>query len=106
MGIAISTLFLSHLSPSKLRGRAVVITGCDTGFGHDLTLKLLKRNMRVYAGCLTAEGCKELQSKFSENANLYGGGGKLITSILDVAKDDSVAEFVRSVKSLEPDGIL
>ena len=104
MGIAISTVFLSHLSPSKLKGKAVVITGCDTGFGHELTLKLLKREMKVYAACLTHDGCKQLQLKFSENPNLYTG--TLNTFVVDVSNEDSVSEFIKSVTILEPAGIL
>ena len=34
------------------RGRGVFITGCDTGFGHDLAIKLDKLGFTVFAGCL------------------------------------------------------
>jgi hypothetical protein len=36
----------------EARGRAVLITGCDTGFGHDLALELYRKGWKVYAGCL------------------------------------------------------
>ena len=35
-----------------MKGRAVVITGCDTGFGHDLAKSLHRLGFTVFAGCL------------------------------------------------------
>jgi hypothetical protein len=57
---AISPLFLSQLAAESLVGKAVVITGCDSGFGHELALRLVDRGMNVYAGCLTLEGSESL----------------------------------------------
>ena len=34
------------------RGRGVFISGCDTGFGHDLAVRLDKLGFTVFAGCL------------------------------------------------------
>jgi hypothetical protein len=56
MGIAVSTLFLSHIPSEKLVGKPVVITGCDTGFGYELSLKLVSRGLTVYSGCYTEGG--------------------------------------------------
>ena len=62
MGLSISSLFISYIPPTQLIGKAIVITGCDTGFGHDLSLRLVARGMIVYAGCLTVEGtCKSVE---------------------------------------------
>ncbi|XP_071953165.1 D-beta-hydroxybutyrate dehydrogenase, mitochondrial-like [Antedon mediterranea] len=41
-----------RLSPSN---KAVFITGCDTGFGHSLALRLDQLGYLVYAGCLFPE---------------------------------------------------
>lgn len=38
------------------KGRAVFITGCDTGFGHELAKKLSSFGFTVYAGCLIPNG--------------------------------------------------
>ncbi|OQR78200.1 retinol dehydrogenase 2-like [Tropilaelaps mercedesae] len=37
-------------------GKAVFITGCDSGFGYRLSLKLSSRGYHVFAGCLFPEG--------------------------------------------------
>uniref|UniRef100_V5HGU4 Putative 17beta-hydroxysteroid dehydrogenase type 2 n=1 Tax=Ixodes ricinus TaxID=34613 RepID=V5HGU4_IXORI len=37
-------------------GKAVLITGCDTGFGNLLTRKLATKGYHVYAGCLFSNG--------------------------------------------------
>jgi hypothetical protein len=33
--------------------KAVLITGCDSGFGHLLALKCASKGMKVFAGCFT-----------------------------------------------------
>jgi len=50
---------LLHYLPRKtigLSGKAVFITGCDTGFGHSLSVRLHRLGVRVFAGCLFPEG--------------------------------------------------
>lgn len=44
-------------------GKAVLITGCDTGFGHLLAKNLARLGFYVYAGCLNenSDGAKELR---------------------------------------------
>lgn len=37
-------------------GKAVLVTGCDTGFGNLLTRKLAAKGYHVYAGCLFSNG--------------------------------------------------
>lgn len=47
-------LWLRHtLRVRGVRRRAVVITGCDTGFGRLLAVRLALRGQTVYAACLT-----------------------------------------------------
>ncbi len=58
--IGISLVFCGLFIASKLIprsrinscGKAVFISGCDTGFGHLLAVKLDKLEYRVFAGCL------------------------------------------------------
>ena len=38
-------------------GRAVFITGCDTGFGRELACRLDALGFKVYAGCLMPGEC-------------------------------------------------
>uniref|UniRef100_A0A3B4BDZ6 Uncharacterized protein n=1 Tax=Periophthalmus magnuspinnatus TaxID=409849 RepID=A0A3B4BDZ6_9GOBI len=40
----------------KCHGYAVLITGCDTGFGHHLARALDRKGFVVFAGCLQPEG--------------------------------------------------
>jgi hypothetical protein len=42
----------------EARGRAVLVSGCDSGFGREVSLVLLQRGWCVYAGCYTAEGAQ------------------------------------------------
>ena len=74
----------------SLEGKAVVITGCDTGIGRILALGLAsKHGVKVFAGCLTESGAEEL-SQASEQ--------RVITFPLDVTSNSSVAVAVDFVK--------
>jgi hypothetical protein len=44
-----------RLQLEKLRGKTILITGCDTGFGFDLVLKCVSHGMDVFAACLTEQ---------------------------------------------------
>ncbi|RUS79058.1 hypothetical protein EGW08_013184 [Elysia chlorotica] len=61
----------------------VFITGCDTGFGRDLALRLDTLGFPVFAGCLTSSGLESL-AKVSSS--------RLVTLRLDVTDPDSVRE--------------
>ena len=45
-----------------IRGLRVLITGCDTGLGHDLALHLSSLSLEVYAGCLTSDAVDALSA--------------------------------------------
>ncbi|XP_076458086.1 short-chain dehydrogenase/reductase family 9C member 7-like isoform X1 [Babylonia areolata] len=65
-------------------GKAVLITGCDRGFGHMLAIQLAKLGYRVFAGCLdaTGEGAVKL-CKTSSNIEVIQ---------LDVTSDEQVTK--------------
>lgn len=68
-------------------GKVVVVTGCDTGFGRGVALKLDKLGFYVIAACLTEAAVKEL------NSFLRGRGRAIrcdITSANDVREVESV----------------
>ncbi|PIK48325.1 putative D-beta-hydroxybutyrate dehydrogenase, mitochondrial-like [Apostichopus japonicus] len=67
-------------------GKAVLVTGCDSGFGHGIAIRLDKLGFYVYAGCLfpEGEGSKVLQQQCSKRLQVIK---------LDVTKQDEV-DFV------------
>ncbi|XP_030410172.1 D-beta-hydroxybutyrate dehydrogenase, mitochondrial-like [Gopherus evgoodei] len=76
-------------------GRAVLITGCDSGFGHLLALRLHRLGFTVFAGCLCpgGEGARRLLREAAS------GSGRLRVLPLDVTRERDVAaakEFVLS----------
>lgn len=44
---------LEQFSIGGLTEKAILITGCDTGFGRELVFKCLENGLTVFAGCLT-----------------------------------------------------
>uniref|UniRef100_A0AC34R6X7 Uncharacterized protein n=1 Tax=Panagrolaimus sp. JU765 TaxID=591449 RepID=A0AC34R6X7_9BILA len=57
------TWYLENQQVSDLDKKAVLITGCDSGFGRDLALKCQKAGFHVLAACLTKEGVDSLASE-------------------------------------------
>uniref|UniRef100_G3NHC5 3-hydroxybutyrate dehydrogenase, type 1 n=1 Tax=Gasterosteus aculeatus TaxID=69293 RepID=G3NHC5_GASAC len=95
---ALSVLqFVRDISATKwnqmVKGKAVFITGCDTGFGHALAKHLHKLGFTVFAGCLFkdkgAEGAKELEELCSDRLKVVQ---------LDVCSDEQVDQAVKYVK--------
>ena len=54
-----------HVSPrtSDCEARRVLVTGCDTGFGHSVAIRLYEAGFHVYACCLTDRGVADLRSE-------------------------------------------
>ncbi|XP_042889688.1 D-beta-hydroxybutyrate dehydrogenase, mitochondrial-like [Penaeus japonicus] len=90
-------LYLASLeiSPGK---KAVIVTGCDSGFGHEIALKLDKLGFRVFAGCLLAdaggEGAKDLRKKGSERLHVLQ---------MDVTSSEQLDKALEVVEKLLPD---
>ncbi|XP_041364845.1 D-beta-hydroxybutyrate dehydrogenase, mitochondrial-like [Gigantopelta aegis] len=81
----------------KPDGRFVLITGCDTGFGHALAKRLDERGCNVFATCLLeqGEGAKELRRT---------GTARMRVIPLDVSSDESVQACLRRVREAEAVG--
>ncbi|WKY13123.1 hypothetical protein Q1695_004161 [Nippostrongylus brasiliensis] len=62
--------------------KAVLITGCDSGFGRELALRCISEGFTVFAGCLTLKGEASLKADCKSS--------KLHTVSLDVTSDESV----------------
>ncbi|CAF4220159.1 unnamed protein product [Rotaria sp. Silwood2] len=52
-------------------GKYVLITGCDTGFGHALAIELDKQGFNVLAGVYTSNNILILKNKLSSNATVF-----------------------------------
>ncbi|XP_077518245.1 short-chain dehydrogenase/reductase family 9C member 7-like [Amblyomma americanum] len=86
--------FLNSLLPDagvSPAGKAVLITGCDSGFGYRLALRLDRLGFQVFAGCLfpQGEGAQSLQLKAST---------KLHVVPLNVTKDEDFRRAVDYVR--------
>uniref|UniRef100_A0A672FAG7 D-beta-hydroxybutyrate dehydrogenase, mitochondrial-like n=1 Tax=Salarias fasciatus TaxID=181472 RepID=A0A672FAG7_SALFA len=64
--------------------RAVLVTGCDSGFGRQLALCLDRRGFLVFAGCLSPDGA-------GARGLLEQSSGTLKVLKLDVTKEDDLA---------------
>ena len=85
--------FRGRLKIQDFRDKYVMITGCDTGFGNLLARTLDGLGMRVFAGCLTEVGVKELECCCSE---------RLLAIQLDITDPDSVRNAIKVVESVLP----
>ncbi|KAK8400502.1 hypothetical protein O3P69_003280 [Scylla paramamosain] len=98
---ALATLYVISAFPQvSTKGRAVLITGCDSGFGLHLALHLHKLGFRVFAGCLQADGrgragAESLQKLKSDRLHVVQ---------LDVTSQAQVDKAVKEVKKILPDG--
>ncbi|XP_049776763.1 estradiol 17-beta-dehydrogenase 2-like isoform X1 [Schistocerca cancellata] len=76
----------------NLPSRAVLITGCDSGFGHELARHLDGLGVPVFAGCLFPDGpgARRLAADCSSRLRVLP---------LDVTSDQQVADAVVSVQT-------
>ena len=51
-------LFVSYSSVPPSENQAILITGCDTGFGNDMAHAAVKAGYTVFAGCLDPSTCR------------------------------------------------
>jgi NAD(P)-dependent dehydrogenase (short-subunit alcohol dehydrogenase family) len=55
------------MARNKVEGdQAVLITGCDRGFGRALAVRCVALGFKTYAACLTKEGAEELKAEVSD----------------------------------------
>ncbi|KAK2146689.1 hypothetical protein LSH36_589g02092 [Paralvinella palmiformis] len=75
--------------------RYILITGCDTGFGHELAKDLDRNGYNVFAGCLTEVGEEILRKQCT---------CRLKTVHIDVSNPESVRQAYQFVKDNIPEG--
>ncbi|XP_019943001.2 D-beta-hydroxybutyrate dehydrogenase, mitochondrial [Paralichthys olivaceus] len=77
----------------EANGKAVFITGCDSGFGHSLAKHLHRLGFTVFAGCFLkdedGEGAKELEEFHSDRMKVVQ---------LDVCSEEQVNQAVEFIK--------
>lgn len=72
------------------RGYAVVVTGCDSGFGHQLARLLDQKGFLVFAGCLFPDGSGAQSLRQQSSGNL-----KVLK--MDVTSDADVEQARKTV---------
>ncbi|XP_077486124.1 D-beta-hydroxybutyrate dehydrogenase, mitochondrial-like [Amblyomma americanum] len=82
----VSRIFFNGLVDAK--GKSVLITGCDTGFGHRLAKRLAENGFRVYAGCLSSVSDGACVLKLVPNVHVLQ---------LDVTKEDEIDEAYKEI---------
>ncbi|XP_065287385.2 short-chain dehydrogenase/reductase family 9C member 7-like [Dermacentor albipictus] len=87
-----------HVDPE---GKAVLITGCDSGFGLELALRLHSRGMRVFAACLLPDslGANKLRA-LSSSPSEEGRGSVHVIAPMDVTSDSQVEDAVQQVTKI------
>ncbi|XP_035665437.1 D-beta-hydroxybutyrate dehydrogenase, mitochondrial-like [Branchiostoma floridae] len=80
-------------------GKAVFITGCDSGFGFRLAKRLDSLGFTVFAGCLLADSGGEGSTKLRAECS-----SRLSTVQIDVTDDGQVQAAVLQVKDRLPAG--
>jgi len=80
------------LPPVDPKGKAILITGCDSGFGHMASLEFSRLGFLVFSTVLNpeGEGAQELLKK---------GNKRILVIQMDVTKSDQVLEAVDTVES-------
>ncbi|CAF5141022.1 unnamed protein product, partial [Rotaria sp. Silwood1] len=71
------------------KGKYVLISGCDTGFGHGLALELDKQGFNVLAGVYLPENVDSLKTKLSSKATVFR---------LDITKQQDINDAFELVK--------
>ncbi|XP_042877662.1 D-beta-hydroxybutyrate dehydrogenase, mitochondrial-like [Penaeus japonicus] len=93
-----SMWLLRAMLKMSTKGKAVLVTGCDTGIGHALALALQEQGFRVFAGCLQAaaggSGAEALRQKAS---------GRLHVLQLDVTREKQVQEALQELLEILPE---
>ena len=88
--------FVRWLIPQSkvaIKGKYVLITGCDSGFGRETAIRLDKMGVCVLATCLTKQGEQSLKSVTSN---------KLKTFQMDVTNSQQIREVYEEVERRIP----
>lgn len=99
VGASILRRLVSYGIRHSLKGKVVLITGCDSGFGQRLALQLNQRGATVLASCLTEAGMQHHRDQATSAAHMH-------PFIMDVTSDESVDRaFSGIVSTVSPNGL-
>ena len=90
--IYVSYRLYQHLFPPpniNPNGKYVLISGCDTGFGHALAVELDKQGFHVLAGVYNPDNEEQLTSQLSSQATVF---------CLDITQQDEIDAAYEMVK--------
>ena len=79
----------------ELDKKYVLITGCDSGFGQEIAIRMDKMGICVLATCLTKEGEQSLKATTSD---------RLKTFQLDVTNSQQIKTLYEQIKEQLPSG--
>lgn len=97
--VALAAAIMKSSLQYSAQGRAVLITGCDTGFGFMLAKHLHSCGFTVFAGCLLKSHNR------GEGATILEAiGGHLHVLQLDVTKENEWLDAIEYIKANSPDG--
>lgn len=75
---------------TRINGKVVIITGCNTGIGKETALELAKRGARLYMACRDAARCEAARLEIIERTH----NPNVFNRTLDLASLSSVRQFV------------
>ncbi|VDK69439.1 unnamed protein product [Litomosoides sigmodontis] len=83
------------LTMSEIDRKAVLITGCGSGFGRDLVGRCLQNGLTVFAGCKFESNLNDLEESYGSVSQ-----GGLYAFHMDVTDDESVRKSKKIVDSI------
>ncbi|XP_060581278.1 17-beta-hydroxysteroid dehydrogenase type 6-like isoform X6 [Ruditapes philippinarum] len=91
IGAIVAVILWFKKEEVEIKNKAVLITGCDSGFGNQIARRLDKKGFTVFAGCLLPdrEGAKQLKAECSDRLHIIH---------VDVTDDWLVRGAVKYVK--------
>lgn len=78
--------------PTRIDGKVVIITGCNTGIGWETALDLARRGGRIYMACRNYEKCEKARLEIIKET----GNENVFNCVLDLQSLDSVRLFVEN----------
>lgn len=89
------------LSPAKLAGKTVIVTGCNTGIGKCTVQDLYQRGAKVLMACRNLDAAKEARNDIIEQSKTLENLGEIKIIHLDLSDFESVRKCAREILDSE-----